>query len=223
MQEAPSNPPRSAGASPLAATLAALPWEKVTLWAGILLAAYLLRHFVFIVLMTFLLCYVMHSVIGRVVALVSPQRERPWLERGLAVAGFALLLGGFTATATYVGPRLFRQANELIGRLSKLNPELEFQSVLGQTVGTYCFGWSTAVRAARSTMPPWENSRKRGCCGRTTTTAFLGCRPRCEVDLRTTHEAEAVGALRRRDDQPSPGRRDCSTNGICTSRRPALP
>src|SRR5262245_1868981 len=115
-QRDPPKPP--SGVSALAATFAALPWEKVTLWAVILLAAYLLRHFVFIVLMTFLMCYVMRAVISRIVALVSPQRERPWLERGLAVAGFALLLGGLTAAATYLGPRLFQQANELVGRLS---------------------------------------------------------------------------------------------------------
>lgn len=183
-------------ASPLAASLAALPWEKVTLWAVILLTAYLLRHFVFIMLMTFLLCFVMRSVIGRIIAVVSPHRERPWLERSLAVAGFALLLGGFTAAATYLGPRLFHQANELVGRLSKLNPELEFQSVLGQTVGAYLFRLEYGGAGSPEYDAELGKFEKQGLLWTDDYRSF----PRLQASLRggfeTTHEADAIGKLR---------------------------
>jgi len=183
-------------ASPLAASLAALPWEKVTLWAVILLTAYLLRHFVFIMLMTFLLCFVMRSVIGRIIAVVSPRRERPWLERSLAVAGFALLLGGFTAAATYLGPRLFHQGNELVGRLSKLNPELEFQSVLGQTVGAYLFRLEYGGPDSPEYDAELGKFEKQGLLWTDDYRSF----PRLQASLRggfeTTHEADAVGKLR---------------------------
>jgi predicted PurR-regulated permease PerM len=196
MQEAQPKPPQLGGASPLAATLAALPWEKVTLWAGILLAAYLLRHFVFIVLMTFLLCTAMRSVIGRIVARLSPHRERAWLERGLAVAGFAVLLGGFTVVATYLGPRLFRQANELVGRLSKLNPELEFQSVLSQTVGAYLF----RLEYGGPGNPEYDAALGKFEKGGLLWTDDYRSFPRLQASLRggfeTTYEAEAAGRLR---------------------------
>lgn len=114
-----------------------LPWEKLLIWGLFLGAVYLLRHFLFIVLLTFLFCLGMRKATNHAMRLLSPRIERPWLERLLVVVGFALVLGVLALIGQYLIPRVVAQGHEMAGRVSRLDPEREFHRFLGETVGVY--------------------------------------------------------------------------------------
>ncbi|QDU62491.1 hypothetical protein Pan216_33580 [Planctomycetes bacterium Pan216] len=123
----------------LSPTWRSVPWGKVLIWGTFLLAVYILRNFFFLIFMTFMLSYVIRSVVNAAIKRLSPEEENPWLERGLTLAcffGFFLLifiLGAFMA------PTLVDQTQALMGRISRVNPQLEFTRMLNRTVGVYLF------------------------------------------------------------------------------------
>lgn len=113
------------------------PWEKLIIWGLFLLAVYVLRHFFFIIFMTFILTYIMRSVIVRIVRLVSSRPEVPWLERVLALVCFALFLLGLYGGVSYLGPPLKAQFEGLVQRARELDPEKELERLGARTVGAY--------------------------------------------------------------------------------------
>ena len=115
------------------------PWEKLTIWALFLLAVYFLRHFFFLIFMTFIVAYNLRAVVVRVSRLLSPSRERIWLERIVSVICFAGLLGICYGVGRYFVPELYQQGQVLIARVSKLieNPQEKFDEVLNDTVGRW--------------------------------------------------------------------------------------
>jgi predicted PurR-regulated permease PerM len=119
--------------------LAWLPWEKITIWGLFLLAVYTLRHFFFIIFMTFIVAYIMRGIVQRIARVLSPRRERAWLERILAVICFALLLFGGYEVGSFLGPTIKTQAEALFGRVTNLDPQREFNTILNKTVGAFLF------------------------------------------------------------------------------------
>ena len=69
-----------------------LPWEKALIWGLILLGVYMVRSFFFTIFMTFIISYIMRSIVLRIQRVVTPYRERVWLARALTLAFFVLLL-----------------------------------------------------------------------------------------------------------------------------------
>ena len=80
-----------------------LPWEKILIWTLFLLAVYSLRDFFFIIFMTFILSYIMLGIVQRISRLLSPYKERIWLERILTIVCFTLLLAGVYLAGNYRG------------------------------------------------------------------------------------------------------------------------
>src|SRR6185436_17086006 len=97
-------------------------WEKMLIWGLFLLIVYALRHFFLIIFMTFIVTYIMRGVVGRISRFVMPSGERIWLDRGLSVAGFAVLLFGLYAAGSYLGPRLYKQGDALVRWVTNLEP-----------------------------------------------------------------------------------------------------
>ncbi|MFO0948423.1 MAG: AI-2E family transporter [Planctomycetota bacterium] len=119
--------------------LGKISWEKLLVWGAFLTAIYLLRHFFFIILMTFLFCFVIRGVVVRCCQLLSPKQERPWLERLLAILCFLSFLGGLLLAGEYLGPKVILQGQELLIRFTRIDAEQEFQRILDRTVGAYLF------------------------------------------------------------------------------------
>src|ERR1051326_3520417 len=59
----PAGPSRHAGPPGF---LAWFPWEKILIWGLFLTAVYVLRHFFFIIFMTFMITYMMGNVVKRI-------------------------------------------------------------------------------------------------------------------------------------------------------------
>lgn len=116
-----------------------LPWEKALIWGLFILTVYALRHFFFIIFVTFIVTYIMRSSVRRISRFVLPARENIWLERVLSFAGFAVLLSSLYATGNYLGPALYRQGEALVKRVGTLEPEKELNNFIQRTVGVVLF------------------------------------------------------------------------------------
>jgi predicted PurR-regulated permease PerM len=139
MSQTPSNPP-PAPTKKRPGFLEWLPWEKVTIWGLFLLAVYVLRHFFFIIFLTFILAYIMRGIIQRITGVLTPsRRETPWLERSLAVVLFALLLFGLYNLGDYFGPRLIDQGEALFGRITRGIQGREFDDLKTKIAGPILF------------------------------------------------------------------------------------
>ncbi|MCZ6793797.1 MAG: hypothetical protein O7J95_09330, partial [Planctomycetota bacterium] len=116
-----------------------LPWESITIWGLLLLVIYSLRHFFFVIFITFILTYIMRSVIVRILRFANLEREVPWLERCLAVVCFLLLFLALYGAGSYLQPHLNAQYLALEGRVKSFNPEREGTNLGAKTIGAYLF------------------------------------------------------------------------------------
>ncbi|MFN7974136.1 MAG: AI-2E family transporter [Acidobacteriota bacterium] len=122
-----------------AAFLVRWPWEKLVMWGFFLGAVYALRHLFFIIFMTFVLSYIMRTVVVKLHAIVSPGTPRRWLDRAITLLCFTLLLTGCYAIGSFLGPQLVDQGQALFARVSAIQPEKELGNILTKTIGAYLF------------------------------------------------------------------------------------
>lgn len=116
-----------------------LPWKKWVIWGLFLLLMWILRDLFFILFLTFVLTYVLRSVVTWAMRRLGRTGERPWVERSLSVAAFASLLLGLYAAGSFLGPRLVRQGEALVERVTQVDPRQAFDEVLAKSVGVYLF------------------------------------------------------------------------------------
>lgn len=141
------------------------PWEKILIWSLFLFALYLLRHFFFVMLLTFLITSAMHRLTQRVTRFLSPAKDRRWLERAVATSLFALLVIAMGVGASVIGPRLLAQGQELIGRVSRIDPEREFRRLLTDTVGAYLFRLRFGDKTDVRYLDEFDKFEKEGLSG----------------------------------------------------------
>ncbi len=117
------------------------PWEKFTIWTLFLGTVYVLRHFFFIMFMTFIISYLMRSLIRFLAGLVAPGSRRVWHEQALTIICFILLLAGCYGLGRYFVPQLARQGQALIKKVGNLEetPRAKVNSILRGTVGQWLF------------------------------------------------------------------------------------
>jgi predicted PurR-regulated permease PerM len=139
-----------------------LPWEKILIWGLFFLVVYTLRHFFFIIFMTFLVTYIMRSVVRKVARFVLPGRENIWFERTLSIAGFVLVLFGFYAAGNYLAPKLFLQGKALVNQVTLMEPRKHFDTFLGKVVGPYLFHREYGGRDDSPYLKAFEEFEKRG-------------------------------------------------------------
>jgi predicted PurR-regulated permease PerM len=119
--------------------IATAPWENLILWGLFFLVLCLLRNLLLVIFLTFMLCFVVRSIVNLVARRFWPEGDRPWLERLLIVGLFFLLFIGVWAAARVIGPFAVVECRQLAERVSKVDPNYEFQQVLNRTVGVYAF------------------------------------------------------------------------------------
>lgn len=116
-----------------------IPWEQLLIWGLFLLTLYVLRHFFFIMLMTFLIAYAVRTVVSHTMQRFVPDGESLWIDRLLTLGCYLVLVLILVGSVGIVAPRLVSQGHGLLGRLTKLSPTSEFNNILNRTVGAYLF------------------------------------------------------------------------------------
>lgn len=118
-----------------------LPWEKVIIWSAFLGIIYVLRHFFFIIFLTFLLSYSMRTLVVRLSRPFAASRRRSWIETIIAFFCFLGLVIGLYRVGSMVLPELARQGQALAKRVAspKRSPQAQFDEYLTSTVGRWLF------------------------------------------------------------------------------------
>lgn len=118
-----------------------LPWEKITIWGLFILVMYTLRDFFFIIFMTFIVAYSMRALVMKIVKVVSPNTERNWLQRLLAIVCFIALLAGCYGAGQFFIPQLIEQGRELVSKVGNVqqSPEKAINESLRDTMGRWLF------------------------------------------------------------------------------------
>jgi predicted PurR-regulated permease PerM len=115
------------------------PWERLAVWAIFLLALCLLRRMLLILFLTFMVCFLARTIIGGLAQRFWPNHQRAWLERLLAVGFFAALFLAVATVLHWLGPPALDECQQLLARVSNLDPDYEFHHALSRTVGAYQF------------------------------------------------------------------------------------
>jgi len=116
-----------------------LPWESLLIWAGLFLAIYALHDVFPIVFITFLLTYLVRAIVVPLARRISPQAERPWLERWLTLGAFAGIVVLLWGLATLMVPQLVLQGRLLAAHAEGLRPQEVLDHALARTVGASLF------------------------------------------------------------------------------------
>lgn len=118
-----------------------VPWEKITIWTLFLFLVYILRHFFFIIFMTFIIAYLMRGLIVFLAHFFSPNQSRKWLEQTLTVVCFILLVFSLYETGRFFVPRLVSQGQALVKKMGSFDesPRAKVDGILRNTVGQWLF------------------------------------------------------------------------------------
>lgn len=111
-------------------------WQHWLVWALFALVVYQLRGFFFVAFITFLLCYLVRTIVEAISKRFSPaDRHRVRLDQLLTLATFLVMSGILVGTALWIGPRFVQQSRALLARQQSFDPQAAFQSMLNRSVG----------------------------------------------------------------------------------------
>jgi predicted PurR-regulated permease PerM len=120
-------------------SIASVPWEDILIWTGLALLLYALHDVFAVVFLTFLLTYLVRAIVIPLARRISPDRERPALERGLTLGTFVAIVALLWGAAVLVVPQFILQARLLTAHAERLDPQEVLDHFLGRTVGAYLF------------------------------------------------------------------------------------
>jgi hypothetical protein len=122
-----------------AVMLSNMPWATLLTWGVLLLVIYTLHELFFIIFVTFLLAYMVRSLVTGVAGRIRPGTESPALERWLTLAVFAILLLLVWGVFSVLGSRFIDQSRTLLVQAQRVQAEDMLDSLLSRTVGAYLF------------------------------------------------------------------------------------
>lgn len=111
-------------------------WQHWLVWGIFALVVYQLRSFFFVAFITFLLCYLVRTIVEALSRRFSPaDHQRVWLDRALTMATFLVMSGILVGTALWIGPQFVRQNRTLLAKQQGFDPQEAFQALLSRSVG----------------------------------------------------------------------------------------
>jgi predicted PurR-regulated permease PerM len=118
-----------------------IPWEKVALWTIFLGLIYILKHFFFVIFLTFLLSYSMRILVVRISNFVFRGSQTRFLEVIVAMCCFLTLVSTLYSIGAYITPELAQQGQALAKRLGspKHSPHAQLDGYLESTIGRWLF------------------------------------------------------------------------------------
>jgi predicted PurR-regulated permease PerM len=118
-------------------TFARVPWDSLLIWGLLFLAIYALHDVFLIAFLTFLLSYLVRSIVGASARRLHPGTASVRLERWLTLGAFAAIVLFLWALLSLIGPQFVLQSRLLMTDAQRLNPEQVFNQVLSRSVGAY--------------------------------------------------------------------------------------
>ncbi len=98
-------------------------WEKILLWGIFLASLWIMRSFLAVIFVTFVLSYVTHNTIKHILR-YSPAhlKHNIWYRRANVVAIFSVLLLLLYTASLLIFPAMLRQGDELISTITGVDP-----------------------------------------------------------------------------------------------------
>ncbi|MGA2654398.1 MAG: AI-2E family transporter [Gammaproteobacteria bacterium] len=113
-----------------------IPWEKILLWGIVLLAIWIMRSFLAVIFVTFILSYVTHNIIKRIIRYAPAHlKDNIWFRRANVVAIFTILLLMLYTASIMIFPAMFRQGDELITTITQVDPRQKINQIAVNFLG----------------------------------------------------------------------------------------
>lgn len=152
-----------------------VPWETILIWCVFLGLLYSVRHFFFVIFLTFLVSYCMRTIIVGAFKRLPQRFQTRWIEISVTIMAFIGLLFAVYGVGAYLAPELVKQGQEFVKRVSspEKNPKVQFDYMLQNTMGRWLFHqkyggvdgdvYKSALAASGSSSPQLfeEEERKR--------------------------------------------------------------
>lgn len=116
-----------------------LAWDSLAIWALLLLVIYGLRDVFVIAFLTFILSYLIRSIVVFLARRLRPIGDRARLERWLTLGTFVAIAAVLWAIVHVVGPQFVLQGRVLMAAAHRQDPEQALNHLLGRTVGAYLY------------------------------------------------------------------------------------
>lgn len=114
-------------------------WYKPLIWGTFLALLYVLRGFFLIGFLTFLICFIVRSVVGFLVRRIAPASKSRGLDLVLTLAVLLGICLGLYGLGRYFVPQLIRQGKSLLVQIQDSSAEQLRDTLLANTVGAWRF------------------------------------------------------------------------------------
>lgn len=170
--------------------------ENLLIWTGLIALLYALRDVFPIVFLTFLLVYLVRAIVVPLARRISPERERPGLERWLTLGTFAAIVALLWGLGALLGPQLVVQGRLLTAHAGHLKPEQVRDQVLARTVGAYLFRQAYGTPEDPRYQAAFARFSDQGRAGEGAFAEFGPLKARVQAGFEMAYEEAALARLR---------------------------
>jgi predicted PurR-regulated permease PerM len=173
-----------------------IPWEDILIWTGLLLLLHALHDVFSVVFLTFLLTYLVRTIVIVLARRIDLDRERPALERWLTFGTFLAIAGLIWGLAALMVPQFVLQARLLTAQAERVEPRVIFDHFLARTVGAYLFHQTYGNPGDPRYEAAFEHFTTRKQAGEGAYASFGHLEARVQAGFEIAYEAAARARLR---------------------------
>lgn len=117
------------------------PWEKLTIWALVLLLVYVLRDFFAVIFLTFIFSYMMTNLVRKTLDLSSLRGKKGEIlaHRVLTCIYFVVFILAIWGVAVFLKHPFETQIRRLVSQFQDFRPQTFVENLVRETVGTWQF------------------------------------------------------------------------------------
>lgn len=147
--------------------LSMVPWRPLLAWGAVLLAFYTLRHFFFVIFLTFIISYSIRTLVVWILDSLPGQHVSRLTEMAVVTLSFLALLGCLYGVGAYLVPEFIRQGEGLVKRISRLeqSPQAAFDDLLRDSVGRLLYQQSYGDLSASERAEQLEKFKSENLSG----------------------------------------------------------
>lgn len=113
-----------------------IPWEKLLLWGLFILSIWVLRSFLAVIFVTFILSYLAHNAIKQINRVAPAHLQNSiWFRRINVVGIFTVLLLFLYLASLMIFPAMLRQGDELVSTITQVDPRQKINEVAVNYLG----------------------------------------------------------------------------------------
>ena len=116
-----------------------IPWNQVISWGLLIGLFYVLRHFFFVIFLTFIVSYSMRTLVVNIRDYFFPEKDSRILDIAITIVCFIALLTSLYGVGAYLAPRFAAQGEKLLTHIGEDDPGEELDLLMRDTLGSWMF------------------------------------------------------------------------------------